>query len=285
MVDTSDEWIVTRTGIRERRIAADDETTTTLSVHAARDALAVAGLDPSRGRPRDRRHLLAGLPAAGHLGDWWPPLWRHPCGRLRPPGGLLGLPLRARHRERLHPQRHVPQRAGHRGRGAEPLHRLERPQHLRPVRRRGGGGAALRVRRSRAGSSASTCSAMAPAARGSSCRPAASAARPRRDQRRGETALHPDGRARRLQVRHPPAGRLGVGRAAPGGPDGRRRRPVRASTRPTCASSSTSSASSGSPTEKVFINIEKYGNTSAASVPMALVEASRPVASSPATRS
>jgi 3-oxoacyl-[acyl-carrier-protein] synthase III len=47
MVDTSDEWIVSRTGIRERRIAADDETTTTLSVHAARDALAVAGLDPA----------------------------------------------------------------------------------------------------------------------------------------------------------------------------------------------------------------------------------------------
>src|ERR1700674_4174969 len=47
MVDTSDEWIVSRTGIRERRIAADDETTTTLSVHAARDALEVAGVDPS----------------------------------------------------------------------------------------------------------------------------------------------------------------------------------------------------------------------------------------------
>ena len=46
IVDTSDEWIVSRTGIRERRIAADDETATTLSVHAARDALAVAGLDP-----------------------------------------------------------------------------------------------------------------------------------------------------------------------------------------------------------------------------------------------
>jgi 3-oxoacyl-[acyl-carrier-protein] synthase III len=45
MVDTSDDWIVTRTGIRERRIAADDETTTTLSVNASRDALAVAGLD------------------------------------------------------------------------------------------------------------------------------------------------------------------------------------------------------------------------------------------------
>jgi 3-oxoacyl-[acyl-carrier-protein] synthase-3 len=47
MVDTSDEWIVSRTGIRERRVAADDETTTTLSVNAARDALAVAGLDPA----------------------------------------------------------------------------------------------------------------------------------------------------------------------------------------------------------------------------------------------
>ena len=45
MVDTSDEWIVSRTGIRERRIAADDETTTTLTVNASRDALAVAGLD------------------------------------------------------------------------------------------------------------------------------------------------------------------------------------------------------------------------------------------------
>jgi 3-oxoacyl-[acyl-carrier-protein] synthase-3 len=47
LVDTSDEWIVSRTGIRERRIAADDETTTMLSVNAGRDALAVAGLDPA----------------------------------------------------------------------------------------------------------------------------------------------------------------------------------------------------------------------------------------------
>ena len=47
MVETSDEWIVSRTGIHERRIAADDETTTSLSVNAARDALAVAGLDPA----------------------------------------------------------------------------------------------------------------------------------------------------------------------------------------------------------------------------------------------
>ncbi len=45
LVDTNDEWIVSRTGIRERRIAADDETSTTLAVNASRDALAVAGVD------------------------------------------------------------------------------------------------------------------------------------------------------------------------------------------------------------------------------------------------
>ncbi|MEI6675307.1 MAG: beta-ketoacyl-ACP synthase 3, partial [Verrucomicrobiota bacterium] len=43
-VDTSEEWILTRTGIRERRIAADDETTSHMATHAARRALEQAGL-------------------------------------------------------------------------------------------------------------------------------------------------------------------------------------------------------------------------------------------------
>jgi 3-oxoacyl-[acyl-carrier-protein] synthase-3 len=47
MVDTSDEWIITRTGIRERRIAAPEETTATMSVEAARAALAKAQLRPT----------------------------------------------------------------------------------------------------------------------------------------------------------------------------------------------------------------------------------------------
>jgi len=45
MVDTSDEWITTRTGIRERRIAAEDEATSDLSLAAARGALLDAGID------------------------------------------------------------------------------------------------------------------------------------------------------------------------------------------------------------------------------------------------
>jgi len=46
MVDTSDEWIVSHTGIRERRIAVGEETTVYMSFHAARDALALAGRGP-----------------------------------------------------------------------------------------------------------------------------------------------------------------------------------------------------------------------------------------------
>ncbi|RVA89259.1 ketoacyl-ACP synthase III, partial [Mesorhizobium sp. M7A.F.Ca.CA.004.01.1.1] len=46
MVETSDEWIAQRTGIRQRHIAGDDETTASLGEAAARAALANAGLTP-----------------------------------------------------------------------------------------------------------------------------------------------------------------------------------------------------------------------------------------------
>lgn len=46
MVETSDEWITSRTGIRERRVAAPDEATSDLAVKAARKALEEAGLGP-----------------------------------------------------------------------------------------------------------------------------------------------------------------------------------------------------------------------------------------------
>jgi 3-oxoacyl-[acyl-carrier-protein] synthase III len=44
-VDTSDEWIAERTGIRNRHIAAPDETTSTLATESARQALEAAGID------------------------------------------------------------------------------------------------------------------------------------------------------------------------------------------------------------------------------------------------
>ena len=47
-VDTSDEWIVTRTGIKERRIAAADEFTSDLATKAALKAMERAGVTPEQ---------------------------------------------------------------------------------------------------------------------------------------------------------------------------------------------------------------------------------------------
>lgn len=47
MVDTSHEWILSRTGIKERRIAAEGETSSVLAERAARSALQAAGLEAS----------------------------------------------------------------------------------------------------------------------------------------------------------------------------------------------------------------------------------------------
>ena len=48
LIETNDEWIRTRTGIRERRIAGEHETTSSLCTQAARQALARARLHASR---------------------------------------------------------------------------------------------------------------------------------------------------------------------------------------------------------------------------------------------
>lgn len=48
MVETSSEWIVDRSGILERRIAAPDEDTVSMAVLAGRQALANAGIEPEQ---------------------------------------------------------------------------------------------------------------------------------------------------------------------------------------------------------------------------------------------
>lgn len=47
LVDTSDEWIVQRTGMKERHFAADDETTTSMGTAAVKAAIEDAGIDPN----------------------------------------------------------------------------------------------------------------------------------------------------------------------------------------------------------------------------------------------
>ena len=46
MVDTNDEWIVARTGIRERRVAAAHETTASMAAVASMRAIRTAGIEP-----------------------------------------------------------------------------------------------------------------------------------------------------------------------------------------------------------------------------------------------
>jgi len=46
MIETSDEWITERTGIKERRIAAEVETTSDMAAKAAKKALEMAGIEP-----------------------------------------------------------------------------------------------------------------------------------------------------------------------------------------------------------------------------------------------
>ena len=48
LVDTSDEWIQQRTGIRQRHIAADNETTSDLALKASQRALEMAGITPDK---------------------------------------------------------------------------------------------------------------------------------------------------------------------------------------------------------------------------------------------
>src|SRR2546430_5064671 len=62
IVDTSDEWITSRTGIKERRIASDGETTSTMSIRAARQALEKAHL-----RGQDLQLVIVGTASPDYL--------------------------------------------------------------------------------------------------------------------------------------------------------------------------------------------------------------------------
>ena len=62
IVDTTDEWITSRTGIKERRIASDGETTSTMSVRAARAALEKAHL-----RAQDVQLVIVGTASPDYL--------------------------------------------------------------------------------------------------------------------------------------------------------------------------------------------------------------------------
>ena len=94
MVETTSQWIVERSGIHERRIAAPDENTVTMAVAAGRQALQAAGIKPEQlsyivlGTNTPAQYFPAGaIRVQEELGTAGRP-------RLSTPGGLLRLQLR-----------------------------------------------------------------------------------------------------------------------------------------------------------------------------------------------
>jgi 3-oxoacyl-[acyl-carrier-protein] synthase-3 len=78
IVDTSDEWIVQRTGIRERRFAAPGETTSGMAVEAARRALDSAGW-----KPEDLDLVVVGTLTPDHLLPACSAMVQHRLGAVR----------------------------------------------------------------------------------------------------------------------------------------------------------------------------------------------------------
>ncbi len=133
IVDTTDEWITSRTGIKERRIAAEGEHTSDIAAAAGFAALQQAGIDagdvdlilvatasPDMFFPRD------GLPGPAQA--------RRAQGRLHGHlGGVLRVPLRAGNGQEHGRHRRDPDRPGHRRGKAQRVAGLDGSEHLRAL--------------------------------------------------------------------------------------------------------------------------------------------------------
>ncbi len=137
LIETTADWIVERTGVEERHIAAPGETTCDLAEHASRRALDAAGLEP-----RDIDLIILGTTTPDHVFPSVASQLQHRLGCYGGPAFdvqavCTGLPLHSHWRS--------PAGAGGRGGYLHPDHRLAGSRHLYPVWRRGRSGGAGRI--------------------------------------------------------------------------------------------------------------------------------------------
>ena len=135
MVDTSDDWITQRTGIRERHIAADGETTSDMAIAAARVGARRRADRCPVDRPDRARDLDARQHLSGERRDRAGRARHHPRRGVRSAGGLLGLRVRAGDRRRAAQDQRLQARAGDRLGDLFAHSRLAGSRHLRAVRR------------------------------------------------------------------------------------------------------------------------------------------------------
>ena len=153
MVDTSDEWIVQRTGIRERHIVDEGEATSDLALRASQQALERAGVEPG-----EIDFIVVGTTTGDMAFPTTANILQHRLG-CRNAGSIdlyaacAGSVYSLSVGLAVHPDREVPHRAV-RGRGVPVAHhRLHRSRHVHPPRRRGGGGGVAGRRRTTPASS------------------------------------------------------------------------------------------------------------------------------------
>ena len=91
VVDTSDEWITARTGIRQRHIAAEGEFTSDIATAAARDALRHAGVDVDEVDLVYRRHHNTRSHVSCHRDTGSGEIGYDTRCRLRCAGRVLGI--------------------------------------------------------------------------------------------------------------------------------------------------------------------------------------------------
>ena len=200
LVNTSDEWILQRTGIRERHIVDPGVATSDLATEAALKAIAQAGLTPARHRLHRRRHDDARHDVSEHGVPRPEQDRRRQRLGLRSRRRLLRVHLRADDGRAHGGGGHASARARHRRRRHVEHHRLHRSIDVRALRRRRGrgrrepGDRRLRHHRLRARSRRQRRPG-AVHARGR--QPAAGVAR----DRRSAAALREAGRAGGLQIR------------------------------------------------------------------------------------
>jgi 3-oxoacyl-(acyl-carrier-protein) synthase III len=127
IVDTSDEWITSRTGIKERRYAADGETTSSMSLRAGRLALEKARL-----RPQDLDLVIVATCSPDYIFPATACMVQDALGAER--AGAFDIEAACTG----FVSGHGPERARHRRRDPLAVPQLERPLDLRPVRRRRG---------------------------------------------------------------------------------------------------------------------------------------------------
>ena len=271
IVDTSDEWIRSRTGIRERRVAAAHETTASMGAVAALRAIRTAGIEP------DDIDLIL---LATLTPDYWMPatavLVKEAIGntradRLRRDGRVQRVRVRLRHRPGLHPGRAGEARPRRRVGAPDPVPRLHGPEHLHPLRRRGGRGRPVGERRARRRARGRDDHGAAGRVHDLAAGRRVEGAAVGRHDRRGEHFVRMEGnQTYRFATKTMATTALeSIRRSGLDPSDIDLFIPHQANIRIVEAVAKGLDL----PMDKMFVNLDKYGNTSAASVPIALAEA------------